>query len=201
MTVSRPTRALAALAAAALAIPAGARGQDTPVGERPYRFTVEGYAAQGRFADEAVPGDRRNLGGFGGRILFNRSTPASTLRGLFGRSSVGAFATYTAEQGSVRAATLHYGVQADFALFSRPVFRGVLDPFVSVGAGALRTSYEQVNLRGNVVDHNFAVTPAAGTRLRLLRSFGLRGDLRLPVVFGGSTSVNPVAEGGVYLSF
>ncbi len=192
---------LAALAGLAALVPAHARAQDTPAGVRPYRFTVEGLLAQSYLADELVGGDRNTFGGYGVRVLFNRSTPANALRSLADRASVGAFLVASSGQGPRDAASLHYGVQADVSLFPRPVFRGTLDPFFSLGAGALRTAYAARSGTGDVKRTNLAVTPALGTRLSLLQGFGLRGDLRAPVVLGSSTTVNAVAEGGVFVSF
>jgi hypothetical protein len=196
-----PIRRLAFYLAGLILMAAPAAAQDTPEGVRPYRFTVEGYAAQGRFDGATVPGDQRSLGGYGRRVMFNRSTPAATLRGFFDRASVGAFTTYTAKQGDRGATTLHYGVQSDVSLFPRPVFRSLLDPFVSVGLGGMRRSFDALNGGGRDSDNSLAVTPAIGTRLGFPGGFGFRGDLRAPVVFGNSTSINAVAEGGVYISF
>jgi hypothetical protein len=197
----RPRLAPLALAAGLAGTAATAAAQDTGVGVRPYRFTLQGYLVQSRFDGAAVPGNASTLGGFGARLMFNRSTPAATLRSFVERGTIGAFASYTGEQGSANASTLHYGAQGDVALFAAPVFRGVLDPFVSVGAGALRTSHDDARVRGRVVSTDFALTPGIGTRLQLVRGFGFRGDLRLPLVFGNSFTANPTAEGGVYLSF
>jgi hypothetical protein len=72
---------------------------------------------------------------------------------------------------------------------------------VSLGAGVLRTGYAQPGLAGRAVDNDLAVTPAVGTRVHLLQRAGLRGDLRAPVVFGTRTTINPVAEAGLYVSF
>ena len=190
-----PALALAALALSATAAPA----QDTPVGVRPFRFTVNGYLSTGRFDDNRVGTADRTLGGYGVRVMFNRSTPAATLRSFFGRSSVGAFATFTSGQGELDASTQHVGVQADFGLFNAPIFRGTLDPFVSLGAGYLRTAYDGAVSR--VSNTDLAFTPAIGTRVPLFSGIGFRGDLRAPIVFGNRTTVNPVAEGGIYLSF
>ncbi len=201
----RPRRAPLTPAFAGAAVLAGvavpAAAQDTEVGVRPYRFTVQGYVVQSRFDGAAVPGSAISRGGYGARIMFNRSTAAATLRHFVERGTVGAFASYTGRQGDRAASTLHYGVQGDVALFATPPFRGVLDPFVSVGAGALRTAHDASGVRGRVVATNVALTPAVGTRLQLARGLGLRGDLRLPLVFGRSFTANPTAEGGAYLSF
>jgi hypothetical protein len=193
--------AVAAVTATVVAHPAAAHAQDTPAGVRPSRFTVEGYVAPARLDGGVVAGTRSSVGGYGARVMFNRSTPAAALRTFFDRASVGAFTTFTARQGNLDASTVHYGVQADVSLFPAPRYRGTLDPFVSVGLGALRTSSTVAGRAGRVVNTDLAFTPAVGTRLGLLPGIGFRGDLRLPLVFGNSTTVNPVVEGGIYLSF
>jgi hypothetical protein len=186
--------ATAPLVVLALALSVGAAGaQDTPSGIRPYRFTVEGYLSHMNF-DRGGDASRAGLGGYGARVMFNRSDAAETLRTFFSRSSVGAFVTITGEQNGF--STQHFGAEGNVSLFAAPVARGVLDPFVSVGVGALRAN-------PNVGDSktNFALTPGIGTRLPFPGGFGFRGDLRAPIVFGDNTSIHPVAEGGVYISF
>jgi hypothetical protein len=203
MPLHRPA-ALPLAALAALAPPAAARralAQDTPAGQRPSRVTVVGYLAQARLDGATVGGDRESLGGYGARVRFNRSTPAAALRTFFDRASVGAFATVTAAQGSRGVRTGHYGLEADVGLFPAPILRGAFDPLLSLGAGALRTSSVRPGVRGRRVDTRLAVTPGIGARVPLLGGLALRGDLRTPVVFGGSITLNLVAEGGVQLSF
>lgn len=186
----------AAAAAVAVALSAGAaRAQDTPVDVRSYRFTVEGLVSQGYFNDDLVGSDKQSLGGFGARIMFNHSTPANLIRSFTDRASVGAFFVRTNGQGALDVSTTHVGVQADVSMFPRAAYRGTLDPFFSLGVGALRTGVPG----GSNTD--LAVTPAIGTRLSLITGFGLRGDLRAPIVFGNSTTINAVAEGGVFVSF
>ena len=204
MPIRRPTRVAAAAALATLAgalAPHRAAAQDTPVGVRPYRFTIEGLLAQSYLNDDLVGNDKNTFGGYGVRVLFNRSTPAATLRSFAQRASVGAFLTASSGQGARDAATLHYGVQADVSLLPRPAFRGTLDPFFSLGVGGFRSAYAPASGTGDIEKTSLAVTPALGTRLSLLQGFGVRGDLRAPIVFGNKTTVNGVAEGGVFVSF
>ena len=195
-------RTLAAFAGALtlLALPASqAAAQDQPMGIRPTRFTAEVYLAQYSLDNAAADGGRAGVGGFGGRLMFNRSTAANALRTFFTRASGGVFATYTNQDD---ASTLHYGVQGDVALFPAPVARGWLDPFISVGLGGFRTSVDNPSGSGSIVNTDLALTPAAGTRIPLFSGMSFRGDLRAPIIFGdGNTSVNFVAEGGLSLSF
>ena len=199
MKVSNIAAALC-LAALPLAAPAAAGAQDTPSGMRPYRFTLEAHLTRAWYQDDLLPGaGKTNVGGFGGRLLFNRSEAARAVRTFFGRSSAGVFADYTADQGSPESSTLHYGLEAQSSLFSFPLARGTIDPLVSLGAGIMRTT---VDLPGGDLNRNdFAITPGTGVRIPLFSGLGFRGDVRLPIVFGDNTTANLVATGGAYLSF
>jgi hypothetical protein len=192
------TAAAAALAgAAALALAAApAVAQDPDV--QAYRFTAEGYLAN-YWLDRGGDLDRASVGGYGVRVMFNRSTPANVARTFFSRSSVGAYATFTAEQD--RVSTQNLGVQLDVPLFASAVAAGRLDPFVSLGAGVLRSSAE-LQSGDDRTTTDFTIIPAAGTRIPFFSGIGFRGDLRLPVVFSdGNTQLNFLAEGGLYISF
>ena len=188
----------AALCLCAAPLPAAA--QLGPHGERAYRFSVDAHLTRLWFDDEALPGaGTTEVGGYGGRLMYH---PASSTRGprsLLGRSSVGVFSEYTADQGSPAASSLHYGLEVDASLFAFPLFGGALDPFVSLAAGVMSTS---VDLDGGSVDRDdFALTPGLGIRVPLYRALGVRGDLRLPIVFGAETTGNLMANGGGYISF
>jgi hypothetical protein len=190
-------------AALAAALPAAtAAAQDTPVGVRPYRFTVEGFLAQSYINEDALVGNGKNsFGGYGARVMFNRSTPAAALRSFAERASVGAYVGTSSGQGVRDVATLQYGVQADVAFFPAPIFRATLDPFFSLGVGGYRTTFAPASGAGDVENTNLAVTPALGTRIPLFGGIGFRGDLRAPIIFGDKTTVTGAAEGGIYLSF
>lgn len=186
---------------AALVPAARAAAQDTPA----HRFTLEGYAAAMRFDGAAIPGNDNSPGGYGARLMFNHAEPSRALRSFFGRASAGVFATFTTGQGNLDTRTTHYGVEGEAPLFRAPLYH-LLDPFVSLGAGVLRTSSQAqtatgVTTTGRFVTNDFALTPAVGTRIPLFGGIGFRGDLRLPVVFGDKTTINSVAQGGVYVSF
>ena len=45
------------------------------------------------------------------------------------------------------------------------------------------------------------LAPALGTRPAVPQGFGFRGEVRAPIVFGDRTTINAVAEGGVFVSF
>ena len=199
-TRSIVTRALALTGILVAAPLARAAAQDTPVGVRPYRFTIEGLVSEGYFNDNITGGGKSALGGYGARVLFNRSTPAATLRSFAERASVGAFIVHTGKQGDFGLSTTHFGVQADVSMLPRPAYRGTLDPFFSLGVGGFRRKVSIAGV-GDASSTDLAVTPAIGTRFSLVQGFGFRGDLRVPIVFGDNTGVGAVAEGGVFLSF
>ena len=194
MTILRRLAAVLGVASVALATPAAA--QDANV--QAYRFTVEGYLAN-YWLDRGGDLDRASVGGYGARVMFNRSTPADVARTFFNRSSVGVYATFTAEQD--RVSTQNLGVQLDVPLFPTAIAAGRLDPFVSLGAGVLRSKAEQTTGEDRTTT-DFTIIPAAGTRIPFFSGMGFRGDLRLPVVFSdGNTQLNFLAEGGIYVSF
>jgi hypothetical protein len=189
-----------ALAAAAAALAAGAgtaSAQDSPTGVQPYRFTVEGYLAN-YWLDRGGELDRASVGGYGARVMFNRSTAAAVARTFFNRASAGAYATFTSKQD--RASTQNLGVEVDVALFPTAIASGRLDPFVGLGAGVFRNKTEQPG--GDETTTDFTIIPSAGTRIPFFSGMGFRGDLRLPIVFSdGNTQLNFLAEGGLYVSF
>jgi hypothetical protein len=193
-------RTIRRLAAAATFLGASAAAaQDTPTGVQPYRFTVEGYLAN-YWLDRGGDRDRASVGGYGARVMFNRSTPADVARTLFfSRASVGAYATFTTEQDDV--STQNLGVQLDVPLFPTAIASGRLDPFLSLGAGVLRSKVEQTTGDSRTTT-DFTIIPAAGTRIPFFSGIGFRGDLRAPIVFSdGNTQLNFLAEGGFYVSF
>jgi hypothetical protein len=185
--------AVAALAAGA-AVPRAATAQDLPASDRPPRFTIGGYLSNAWY-DRGGSLSRASIGGFGVRLMMNRSDPAQALRTFFDRASFGAFATFTTEQNAV-AASQHIGAQVDVALLQRPAGGGFIDPHVSVGLGALRE-----DLPNDDADVNLALSPGAGVRIPFFSGIGARGDFRLMTVFGQDTRINPVLEGGIYISF
>jgi hypothetical protein len=196
MPTIRILAAATTLAAAVIgASPRGAAAQDT--GPQPYRFTIEGYLANYFAYDRGPGGDRASIGGYGVRVMFNRSTVARAARSFFDRASAGAFATFTGKQDGV--STQHIGGEVDVSLLPAPVAGGLIDPFVSLGVGALRSSYDAPNVPSST---DLSIIPAAGTRIPLFSGIGFRGDLRAPLVFSdGDTRVHLLAEGGIYLSF
>lgn len=183
---------LCAAAALLVAPLSAARAQDN-MNSSPSRFALEGYLAQ--YSVDAGD-DRTGVGGVGVRLMFGRGDATKTLRTFFQRARPGIFLTYTGEQKDVQ--TLHLGVEGDFPLLATPT--RWLDPFLSLGLGAFRTSVDVVG--GDNSSTDFALTPGIGTRIPITGSVAFRGDLRDVVVFGpNNTSNNYVAEGGISIGF
>ena len=76
-----------------------------------------------------------------------------------------------------------------------------VDPFVSVGLGVFHASAPSGRAGTKLTSNDFAFTPGAGVRIPFFSGIGARGDVRLPIVFGNSTSMNFAVEGGIYISF
>jgi hypothetical protein len=197
-------RRLAAVAgAASLGLAGGTAWAQGPAPTRPaFRYTLEGYVAQYSL-DDRIGTSKQNIGGGGLRLTFNRPEVPRAGRSIVDRATGNVFATYTPRQGTPSVSTLHYGVESDFPVLQHPA-GGVLDPFFAFGLGLFHTSRENLvstTSRGRINRTDFAFTPALGTRVALARGTGLRGDVRMPVVFGTSTTANFVGEVGVYVSF
>jgi hypothetical protein len=192
-SVRRLIRPLAAAAlAAGAAAPLAAQDAGTPAA----RFTLGGYLANYWFDGGGSDG-RASVGGYGVRLMFNRSTPARVARSFFDRASAGAFATLTTEQDGV--STQNIGGEVDVALFPTPIAAGRLDPFIGLGAGILRSDNEDDRVGAST---DFALTPSIGTRIPFFSGIGFRGDLRTPIVFrDGDTRAHFLIEGGIYISF
>lgn len=192
-SVRRIAAALAAFALTATPL-ARARAQDV-YGSTPSRYAIELYLAQ-YWLD--VPGrDREGLGGVGARMMFGRGDVTKAASSLFNRARAGVFATYTSEQKDV--STWHVGGQLDVPLFAAPVASGVLDPFVSLGAGLFRSSVDVIGRTDSRND--FAFTPAVGTLVPVTGAIKFRGDLRDVIVFGDDRTNNFVAEAGISVGF
>jgi hypothetical protein len=165
--------------------------------------TLEVFAA--RYAlDDRVGTNKQNLDGFGVRFMYDRRDPTRPAASFLDRARGGAFATYTAKQGSPNLSTLHVGLQTDLSFLQNPL-GGVLDPFFSFGLGIFRTSRENVvtttRAGKRIVESSFSFVPGLGTRIGFGDRLGARVDVRAPFLFGTSSTANFVGEGGLYVNF
>lgn len=147
----------------------------------PFRqfLAIEPYYA--RTDLDAGPGvDRVGVNGYGGRLWVNLAPFAGPHRTLISKGALAFFATYTPESAGRNAKVWHYGVQHDAFLLHRP-FGSVIDPFLSVGAGAFRVS------SGGTSSTDFALSPGGGIRIPIPNRLQLRFDARDAMIFGSRT--------------
>jgi hypothetical protein len=197
----RKISGVAAIAAAIALLSVPARAQDPydRTMQGPSRVAVEGFLAQ-YWVDNPI-GDRQGVGGVGVRAMFGRGAVTGAINTFFSRARAGVFVVYTAEQEENDISTFHFGGQAEAPLFAAPIVGGYLDPFVSLSAGAFRTSQDLVG-PGDRATTNFALTPGVGTLIPLFGAIAIRGDIRDVIVFGeGDTANNFVVEGGISIGF
>lgn len=167
----------AVFAATMLVSATGARAQNLG----PFRqfLAIEPYYARTQL--DVGPGVARiGLNGYGGRLWVNLAPFAGPHRNLISHGALAFFATYSPGQAGRNSTVWHYGAQHDAFFVNRPL-RGVIDPFVSVGAGAFRIS------SGSVSTTRFALSPGGGIRIPVPNRLELRGEARDAMIFGSPT--------------
>lgn len=147
----------------------------------PFRqfLAIEPYYA--RTMLDAGPGvGRVDVNGYGGRLWVNLAPFAGPHRNLISHGALAFFATYTPEKAGKNAKLWHYGAQHDAFFLHKPI-GGLIDPFVSVGAGVIRTS------SAGVVENKFALSPGGGIRIPIPNRLQIRFDARDAMMFGVPT--------------
>ncbi len=149
---------------------------------------IEGYFGQLRPAGAV---ENYTVDVYGGRILWRLATDPIDNPILF-RTFLGPFGEHLEVQ-SQGFSSLNLGAHADMRVLSAPL-GGVIDPVLSLSAGALRTSAERGSYDrpsfANRTNMSMALTPAAGVRFGLLRGVALRVDVRDMIVFRGTDRHN-----------
>ena len=129
--------------------------------------------------------DREQFSGYGGRLWINLAPFSGPAPNLVGMGAIALYLSYFpdvgSEEGSIEGSNdtsiLHYGVQHDAFFFRRPL-GGIIDPFLSVGAGVFRIS------AGDISDNQFALPVGGGIRIPVPNRFQLRVDVRDAILFG-----------------
>jgi hypothetical protein len=160
--------------------------------------SVDSYYSQLHLAGSAGP---LRADGLGVRVMWNRD-----LSDRGARTELGVYGTYTPERpfgDRLRFSTIGVGLTGDARLLAEPV--GRVDPFVSLGAGILRTNVSQLAwpAPSPLVDGSrsaFTLTPGVGTRLVLSRRLAVGGELRQMIAFDRAARQNRVAAAGLRLS-
>lgn len=175
----------AALGVGLALAPDAARGQVVAVWSA--RPALEGQYTQLRFAAD---GQSARAEGLGGRLMWHAAPVLGAPSTLVGRASAGLFAAHTPEQG-LGFSTTQLGVVADVRPFAP--LGGRVEPFLSLGAGALRTSVlpgrgaagaalTPLAERSNTA---FALTPGVGARVHVLPGLAVHATARDLVAFRG----------------
>ena len=166
------------------------------------RPAVEGSYTQLRFAGD---GPSLNANGIGAKLTW-RSAAAAGATGVGGRTDVGLFATFTPQQRvgqDLRFSTVGAGAVADVRPLASPI-AGRVDPFVSVGAGVLRTNVARGLASSPLLDRShttFTLAPGAGARVLLTRNVALQGDVRSVLTFRDEVRNNVMLGAGLRLAF
>ena len=156
--------------------------------------SVDSYYSQLQLAGSA---GALRTDGLGVRVMWNRD-----LYGRSARTELGVYGAYTPERPfghRLRFSTLAVGVAGDARLLAEPI--GRIDPFVSLGAGVLRTNVAQLYgpAPTPLVDGSrsaFTLTPGVGARLVLSRRLAAGGELRQMIAFDHAARQNRVASVG-----
>ncbi len=193
---------LLAIALLAIAVPRDAEAQG--LDRRAHGWlTIDGFLSSYQI-ESLVDDSRRPLAGGGLRVMFSARTLTGLDAGFLERSALGAFLIYTPTRDNLR--TWHFGGQVDHRLLGTPI-GGLLDPLVSLGAGAIRmdspSGPEIMGFDGEpTVSETFAtLVPGIGARLRVARGVALRADVRNVIIFGNQTTNNWELAGGLSLLF
>jgi hypothetical protein len=203
--LNRRTVLVAALGVTLGALPAGTTQAQTASGRLGGRPALEGFYTQLRLDGD---GPALNANGVGARLMWSPAAMPGALASLAGRTELGLYATYTPERSYARGltfSTASLGAVADVRPFGAPL-AGRVDPFVSLGAGALNSRVDVAVapspsplLAGSSLA--FTLSPGIGTRVLLTPNVALQGDVRDLMTFRGDTRHNVGLGAGLRLTF
>lgn len=150
-----------------------------------YAYERLDVGSEGRSAT-ASSASSLNLHGVGARLWLN-SAPF----GLTDHLGVGLFYTFTPRQQNRGATIMHYGGQLELFPVHRPL-GGVLDPLVTLGAGAFRLNTfggEAGLSRGPVT--RLSLLPGVGIRIPIPNRFQIRVDARDAIILHSDVGTGP----------
>lgn len=196
---------IAAAASAALAgLPAG-HASAQALGPQRQFLAVEPYYEYTR-VDLGTNAGTANANGYGARLWINGAPFHFPLN-----SSIALFGSYAPDQNRIGNKTAYYGAQIDQFFVRRPL-GGIIDPFISVGAGGYWRSYTNPQPVNGVAYYHttrFALSPGGGIRIPMPNRFELRGDVKDLMVFRSRdtrtglsrTSNNLLVQAGLGVTF
>jgi hypothetical protein len=194
-------RTLISFAASLFLVPAAADAQwynATPTAGR-LPVTVEAY--YGRLQPAGTQ-EAYHVDSFGARVLWRLAEEPAD-RPLLSRAFLGPFGEYMDAEAR-GFSTAFFGAHGDFRLLSMPL-GGVVDPVLSLSAGAVRTSTEigfgDRPAYANRSNMAMGMAPAVGLRLGLIRGVALRADARDLIVLRAGTQHNRHLSFGVGTTF
>lgn len=194
------------------------RSSRQPEGWRYFDYFVTRYGVDG------TTGGQKELDGVGGRVMWQLAPLVGGSRqGWMGRTLLGGYLVHTSRDAE-EMEVWRYGTQADLRV-TPPALPRWIDPFVSLGVGAVRVEEEGrvavpgVLLRASPNDvpgayrraplertggdgrpaTSLSVTPGVGARLRLFPGLDLRGDARQVLDFRSRMRSHLEVAGGLSL--
>lgn len=125
---------------------------------------------------------KQSLNGYGGRLWINLAPFSGPSRNVIGSTALALFSVYSPPANGV--SVVHYGAELDVHTTDVP-YGLILDPFISLGGGVLRTRATTKNTAGAVPGtvNKFAFTPGVGLRIPLWNRLQGRADIRDALVF------------------
>jgi hypothetical protein len=145
--------------------------------------------------------------GVGGRLMWSATRPGDVgTSWLAERASVGLFGAYTPDR-DLGFSTVHLGAVVDLQPVLTPV-AGRVTPFVSLGAGALRTNVTlrapaALRTRSPLTERSNTtptLAPGAGLRVAVAPGLALQGDVRDVMTFRRDARHNLALEVGLRLT-
>ncbi|MGI8507958.1 MAG: hypothetical protein ACR2MQ_01380 [Gemmatimonadaceae bacterium] len=126
---------------------------------------------------------KTSLNGYGGRLWINLAPFSGPSENLIGKTALALFSVYSPPGNGI--SVVHYGAELDVHATDVP-YGLILDPFISLGGGVLRTRATTNNTVGAAPGtvNKFAFTPGVGVRVPLLNHLQGRADFRDALVFG-----------------
>lgn len=177
-------------------------------------------AAEVSYTHVRFTGEDGRLGtdGIGARLMWRPSGTVGATATLRDRTDVGVWATYTPERvldPGARVSTLAVGAAADVRPLAAPL-GARLDPYLSLGAGVLRTHVDPLTaaaappaarasagFRSPLFERStsaFALVPGVGARVAVTPAVALQAEVRDLIAFRGGARHNVAVGAGVRLT-
>ncbi len=138
--------------------------------------------------------DKVNLSGYGARLWINLAPFSGPSPNLVGMGAIALYGSFT--PGSKDRNVVQYGATHDIFFVRRP-FGGVIDPLISVGAGAYRTH----TFATNKAITKLSLSPGVGIRIPVPNRFQLRFDAKDNIILNNASTVSTAKKTANNLEF